>query len=66
MKISEMSFKDRFDDLIEKITGIHEDLEEDISATESDLDLRPELQELESLGRRLTKLRDDILAEKKG
>lgn len=57
-----MTIKDRFDDLLEKITGIKEGLEEE--SDESDCHVVPEIQELESLFRRLTKLRDDILEKK--
>ena len=59
MKIEEMTIKDRFDDLLEKITAIKEGLENEVSVSEDeDLDIDLELQELESLFRRLTKLRD--------
>ena len=62
MKISEMTFKDRFDDLLEKITTIKEGLEEETET--GDCKIKPEVQQLESLFRRLTKLRDDVLVKK--
>jgi hypothetical protein len=64
MKISEMTIKDRFDDLLEKITGIQEGLKDAVD--DSDVDIRPELQQLEALFRRLTKLRDDVLKKERG
>lgn len=61
MKISETPIKDRFDDLLEKIVFIRSGIEDEMENEEPHL--KHELKDLDTVCRRLEKLRDYVLEE---